>query len=244
MKVPVDTWHRPPIRPRMASDEIHVWRFDLELPEVEMDRRLGFLSIEEQERANCFVFKKHRDFYIAARGALRQTLGLYLHNDPATLQFSYASHGKPFLRPEYNPQNIRFNVTHSDGIALLALAVGCEVGIDIERVRTDFPYSEIAQRFFSAAEYAAFCATEPALRCATFFNYWTHKEAFIKAIGVGLSIPLNQFEVSLTPNVPAKLLSTTAQTPHHTFRALSPRVGYVGALAVIGRCTRMQLWSH
>jgi len=236
-------WNPPPAQPSLVAGEIHIWRFAQDIPAAEIEHQLQYLSDDERARANRFVFKQNRDAFIAARGALRRTLALYLQADPTSLRFDYTSHGKPAINSADNPQDLRFNLSHSAGMALLALTQGCEVGIDIEKVRADFPYLEIAQQFFTAAEYAALCATAPALQAETFFNYWTHKEALIKATGVGLSVPLNQFEVSLAPGVPITSLSATMQVPAHSIHALAPGAAYVGACVVLGECTHITLWG-
>lgn len=243
MKPHSNAWCDAPPKLSLVPGEVHVWRFDLEVSDADVERHLCLLSLDEQARANRFVFKKHRDRYIVARGALRRTLGRYLQTDPAALRFSYASHGKPSLSSECNPLDLRFNLSHSEGVALLALAISCEVGIDVEQVRADFPYQEIARQCFSAAEYGLLRATEPEFRRAIFFKYWTHKEAFIKATGVGLTYPLNRFEVSLVAGVPIQFLNTAEQVPNHALHDLSPCAGYVGAIAVLGTCTAILLWA-
>ena len=236
-------WNPPPTQASLVVGEIHIWRFALDIPEAEIEHRLQYLSEDERARAERFVFRNSRDAFIAARGALRRTLALYLQADPTSIRFDYTNQGKPAINSADNPQDLRFNLSHSAGMALLALTLGCEVGVDIEKVRADFPYLEIAQQFFTAAEYAALRATAPALQAETFFNYWTHKEALIKATGVGLSVPLNQFEVSLAPGVPITSLSTTVQVPAHSILALAPGADYVGACVVLGECSHITLWG-
>ena len=236
-------WRQAPLQPSILPGELHVWRLDLDRLEGKNESRMGLLSADELQRAQRFIFQQHRERFVAARAALRRILADYLQTDAATLRFGYASHGKPYISLPDNPNNLRFNLSHSDGVALLALAVGIEVGVDIERIQTDFPYLEIAQQFFTAVEYAALCATDQALQCETFFRYWTHKEAFIKATGVGLSLPLQQFVVSLQPDTPSKLLHAVCPPPDHVLLALSPCAGHVGAVAVMGGYTKLQLWA-
>ena len=236
-------WRQAPLQPSILPGELHVWRLDLDRLEGKNESRMGLLSADELQRAQRFIFQQHRERFVAARAALRRILAGYLQTDAATLRFGYASHGKPYISLPDNPNNLRFNLSHSGGVALLALAVGIEVGVDIERIQTDFPYLEIAQQFFTAVEYAALCATDQALQCETFFRYWTHKEAFIKATGVGLSLPLQQFAVSLQPDTPSKLLHAVCPPPDHVLLALSPCAGHVGAVAVMGGYTKLQLWA-
>jgi 4'-phosphopantetheinyl transferase len=241
-----DCWRSPPASPALGSDEVHVWRFELDLPDPVIDSHFAVLSQDERERAQRFVFKKDRSHYIAARAAVRRTLGRYLQADPASLQFVYAARGKPSLSPQDPASELKFNVSHSAGIALLALSLSRDVGVDVERIRDDFPGLAIAHQFFTAAEYAALSSIEPARMHEAFFNCWTRKEAFIKAIGDGLSYPLKQFEVSLLPGEPARLLSIDGQAAlaaRYSLHGMVPRPGYVGALAVAGGCSSVLLWS-
>jgi len=242
LKPQTDAWCTPPANPSIAPGEAHVWRIDLEFPDADIDRKFKLLSADERDRANRFIFKKDRNRYIAARSALRRTLGRYLQADPAELKFTYASHGKPSLHSACNPQDLRFNLSHSGGIALIALAVATEVGIDVERIRENFSCLEIAREFFTAAEYEHICATDPALRNEVFFSYWTHKEAYIKAIGEGLSFPLNQFEVSLQAGVRVKSLNSGVGVADYSLHSIAPCTGYVGALAVAGDRASILMW--
>ena len=235
-------WRQAPAQPSILPGELHVWRLDLDWLEGQNQSRLGLLSADELQRANRFIFQQHRERFVAARAALRCILAGYLQIDASTLRFGYASHGKPYIPLPDNPHDLRFNLSHSGGVALLALAVGIEVGVDIERIQTDFLYLEIAQQFFTAVEYAALSATDSVQQCETFFKYWTHKEAFIKATGVGLSLPPQQLEVSLQPDTPCQLLHAACPPPDHVLLALTPCAGHVGAVAVMGTYSQIQLW--
>lgn len=241
-----DCWRSPPASLTLQPADVHVWRFELDFPDPVIDSHFAILSHDERERANRFVFKKDRTQFITVRAAVRRTLGRYLQADPANLQFVYALRGKPSLRPQDNGLELKFNVSHSASIALLALSLSRDVGVDVERIRDDFPGLSIAHQFFSTAEYAALSRVEPALVHEAFFNCWTRKEAFIKAIGDGLSYPLKQFEVSLLPGEPARLLSIDDQpalAARYSLHDLMPRSGYVGALAVAGGGGSILLWS-
>src|SRR5208283_3082224 len=114
----------------------------------------------------------------------------------------------PMLATSASSDTLDFNVSHTAGLALLAFARGRKIGIDVERIRRDFGTAEIAERFFSKAERAALRELPQEQRHEAFFRCWTRKEAFIKALGEGLSHPLDQFDVSLDPHAPAALLAT------------------------------------
>src|SRR5262249_48848883 len=197
------------------------------------------LTSDEQRRAERFYFPQDRQHFIAGRGILRVVLGKYLGREPHQLQFDYNLHGKPKLIGE---KRLRFNLSHSHGLALYAVTWEREVGVDIEHVRPDFAGEAIAERFFSPNETAVLRSLPDHLRVAAFFNCWTRKEAYIKARGKGLAIPLDQFDVSLAPGEPAALLADRAAPPESQRWAmccLAPGPGYAGAVAVEGHDWRL-----
>ncbi len=240
------TWDPPPARPVAAGAEVHVWRVALELPRARVEQLAQALSEEERARARRFVFEDARRRFTAARGALRAILGRYLGVAPGDLAFACNAHGKPALAGGAGEGGLRFNISHADGLALVAVALGREVGIDIERVREDFATEEIATRFFSPAEFAALQALPAGARCAAFFNCWTRKEAYVKARGAGLSLPLDRFDVSLAPGEPAALLVTAdepAEASRWSLRELAPGAGYAACLAAAGHGWQPRLWQ-
>jgi 4'-phosphopantetheinyl transferase len=197
-------------------------------------------------RAALFYFARDREHFIVARGVLRAILGCYLNRTPESLSFCYGSHGKPALAGESDGDAIRFNVSHSHGVALYAVTRGREVGIDLERIRFDLPVVEIAERFFSKREVAMLRSLPTEARHQAFFRCWTHKEAYIKARGEGLSLPLDQFDLSLTSGGPDAVLGTQRDPPETSrwcFQDLSPAAGYVAALAVEAHGWRLTCWQ-
>ncbi len=165
------------------------------------------LSEDEQTRAQRFRFEIHRQRFIVGRGILRMLLSCYLHIAPELLAFSYTANGKPFLVPPEFAQDIEFNVSHSHELALFAFTYGQAIGVDIEHMRV-FPDTQaIVNSFFSTQEQEAFSALPTSKQTAAFFSAWTRKEAYLKACGDGLSLPLSQFEVSLEPEKEARILA-------------------------------------
>ncbi len=239
-------WAPPPSRPRVTEAEVHVWRVSLDLPSARVERLAQAMSEDERARAGRFFFERDRRRFVVGRGTLRAILGRYLGLPPGDLAFSYSPHGKPVLSPGADGPPLCFNLSHAAGLALVAVARGREVGVDLERVREDFATGEIARRFFSPAEVAALEALPPEGQCAAFFNCWTRKEAYIKARGEGLSLPLHRFQVSVAAGQPAALLAT-ADDPDETSRwslsELLPGPGYVAALAAAGRGWRLRCWQ-
>lgn len=239
---PPPSWQPPPRRLVLSRDEVHVWRASLNRPPACVRELYATLAEDERARAERYCFPKDRDHFIVGRGLLRTILGFYLGREPGRLCFCYNSQGKPALAMESSADALRFNLAHSHGLALYVVARDREVGIDLEQVRADFASEQVADRFFSPRETAALRSLPPELRLEAFFACWTRKEAYIKARGRGLSIPLDQFNVSLTPGEPAALLATrddAGQAGRWSLRALNPAPGYLGALAVEGHSWRL-----
>lgn len=224
----------------LAPDEVHVWQIWLEQPvNVRQSLAVG-LSAKEIERAGRFYFERHRSHFIVAHGFMRMILGRYLEVAPAQVQFTFGAHGKPALAD--HGRDLRFNLSHTGELALLAVSHGREVGVDIEQVRSLDDAATIAARFFSAAENRAWLAVPDEQKAVAFFNAWTRKEAFIKALGDGLSYPLDRFDVSLTPGEPARLLRVAGEpeaTARWRIEALEPAPGYAAAVAVAGHDWRL-----
>ncbi len=218
----------------MARSDVHVWCVVLDVNSAELHRLRGTLSPEEVARAERFIRQRDAEHFIAARGALRTLLGRYLRVPPGEVAFRYGERGKPALAEEFEDREIRFNLSHSHGLALLAVARR-EVGIDIEFIEREVEHEQIATRFFSASECAELLALPSAQRSEGFFRCWTRKEAYIKALGEGLSHPLADFDVTLAPGAPARLLATrrdAAEAERWEMVNLTPRAGYAGALVV------------
>jgi 4'-phosphopantetheinyl transferase len=190
--------------------------------------------------------ERDREHFIVARGVLRAILGRYLNRVPECLSFSYGARGKPALAGESDTDAIRFSVSHSHGVALYAFTRGREVGIDLERIRCDLAAVEIAERFFSRREVAMLRSLPTAVQHQAFFRCWTRKEAYIKAKGEGLSLPLDQFDVSLAPEEPAAVLGAQrdpSEASRWSLQDLAPAPGYAAALAAEGHGWRLACWQ-
>jgi 4'-phosphopantetheinyl transferase len=240
---PAIFWKTYPDRLRMTEREVHVWRADLHASSSVQERLVACLSAEEKSRAERFVFARDRDFWVACRGILRQILSLYLDEHPGNIEFIREPAGKPRLGPyrQSSEPPIMFNVSHSNGLALVALTLEQEVGIDLEKVRSEFATHEIAERYFSRQEQAEFRSLPDELQTEAFFLCWTRKEAFVKARGEGLQVPLDSFAVSLTPGRPEVL--TSADTERWQMFSFSPAPSYVAALVTEGRKTERYFWE-
>jgi len=234
-------WSFPPTKLELEEDTIHVWRASLVLEKVALERYASTLSQDENLRASRFLFPADRDHFVAARGILRELLGKYAASSPALLQFQYGAHGKPALRSEKGESSIRFNLSHSRGLAVYAFARNRELGIDLEPIRPEFAGEAIAERHFSPQELEEWHRLTPGLRAEAFFLCWTRKEAYVKARGEGLQIPLASFSVTLTPGQPQELQSVdTARWRLHSFQ---PATGYAAALVGEGKDWRLLQWD-
>lgn len=204
---------------------------DLDVDPEAARTALGLLSQAEQERARRFVFKRDGRRFIVARARLRQLLAQRLKVPPEEVEFTYGAHGKPALPSAYPA--LRFNLSHCQEIAVYAFARGRDVGVDVEAVRRVREADEIAARFFTRRENDAYRALEARDRPLGFFNCWTRKEAFIKALGEGLSYPLHRFEVSLAPGEAARILrlgDVPGEDCGWSLQSFSPAPGFVAAL--------------
>jgi 4'-phosphopantetheinyl transferase len=229
----------------LEEQEVHVWRASLDaFPEA--GALAAGLSADEQQRAGRFRVPQVRSRFIAARSILRNILGRYLECAPSLLRFHYREHGKPFLAPNSFRDDLRFNLSHSHGLALYAVSRAREVGIDLERIRSDREHQRLAERFFSPREAAALRDLAPEDRIDAFFQCWTRKEAYLKARGEGLAIPLASFSVSLAPGEPAALVSVDGddrEAARWWLSSIDPGPGFAAALAVEGAPSGLRLWD-
>lgn len=239
-------WESPPVDLRLGSTEVHVWRAALDPPSEAVEQLLHVLSPDEQARAARFCFERDRRRFIVARGILRLILGRYLMIEPACLKFRYGAHGKPFLADEAERNRLQFNLSHTQELALYAFNFERAIGVDIEYIKPKTDIPAIAIRFFSPRESAALLALPETQRLEAFFNCWTRKEAYLKAKGAGLSLPLDQFDVSFEAGQPARLLATRhdpEEASRWSLQALNPAPCYTGAVAVEGYHWALKCWQ-
>ena len=201
------------------------------------------LSAEERARGTRYRFERDLAHFIARRATLRSILAAYTGWLPAALTFCLGPSGKPALA-RVARGGLRFNVSHSAGLTLVAVTRCREVGVDLERIRPQLA-AGVAERFFSPVEVAALAVLPAEDRAAAFFACWTRKEAYVKAKGGGLSLGLDRFAVSLVPGEPARLLQTAddpLEVERWRLEALDPAPGYAAALAVEGWDWHLRCW--
>lgn len=222
----------------MAEDEVHLWRVDLDKVADAESRWRTMLSPDERTRADRFKFTRDRQNFTATRALLRILLGSYLTEDPKQLSFVYGKNEKPSLGLSHGPEVMQFNVSHSGARALIAIARGRPLGVDIEQIREDIDYVSLARRYFSPSEQAALSVFTASDQCRGFFRCWTRKEAYIKAQGAGLALPLNAFDVSISATEENVLLATRPDANEVSLwsvRAIAVGEDYEAAVCVKGR---------
>jgi 4'-phosphopantetheinyl transferase len=246
MTVDPPTWTDPPPALDLSPAEVHVWRIALD-PGAEVVHALAaLLNADEQARAARCVAQRHRARFQVGRGMLRTILGRYLATAPERIAFDYGPHGKPSLGGDARASDVRFNLAHSQDAALLGVARGRDLGIDVEAIRPLEDAERIVTRFFSAREQADFLRLAPAERQAAFFRGWARKEAYIKAIGTGLALPLADFDVTLGPGEPPRLLRVAGRPDEPArwrFAEVAPGPAFQGAIAVEGDGWRLRAFT-
>ncbi len=223
---------------------IHVWSFGLDLTPADAQRAESWLSADERTRAGAFHFARDRSHFIAARGRMRELLAKYLGGDPAALRFAVNSHGKPQLAGDFGANELRFNVSHSHGHALLAVTRGAEVGVDLEQIRSDLDFAGIVAGHFSSAERIGWQALPEARRQEAFFHGWVRKEAYVKARGEGLSREPSRYTVELEPDALGRLLADELEPAAPTtwrVETLPGPTGYAAAIAYSGPERKVEL---
>ncbi len=203
------------------------------------------LSDSERKRANRFQFDLDRNRFIIRHGLLRMLLSRYLNIEPANVAFAYESRGKPLVSAPGLELPLHFNLSHSNGLALIAATRQAALGVDVERVRFVPEADQIAAKFFSPHEAAVLNAIPAEQKMEAFFHCWTRKEAYLKATGEGIADALPRIEVSLTPAQPARLLKINGDALDASLWQLSglaPAPGFVGALAIQADSLRLCCW--
>jgi 4'-phosphopantetheinyl transferase len=238
-------WVIAPENLTLSENQVHVWRAFLTASREVRASAERVLSEEERTRVNRFYFERDRHRWVIARGILRMLLARYLLLEPHNVLFVSNEYGKPALAPAHKSK-LQFNLTHSRDIALYAVAWSRAVGVDVEYMKDDIEYDELAKVSFSLQEQAVLRPLAGEAKHTAFFNCWTRKEAYIKARGMGLSLPLDLFDVSLRPGEAAALLASREdprEVDRWTLQTLFPGAGYAGALAVEGSGWQLSCWQ-
>ena len=235
-----------------GEDVIDVWRLDLAVTEQDW----SLLAPDEVERARRIVVERKRDQRASSRAHLRRILSLYVNVDPESLQFEYGEHGKPGLaegpddpterRSPARQRNPTFNLSHSQTVGLVGVTRDSRIGIDVEHAREVRDFSGLAQRFFSADESVALQGLPDAERPAAFYRAWTRKEAYVKALGTGLSFPSDGFTIEYTSDGPGRIVTTDMPGDDPSvwrFADVDLGVGFAGAICFEGPDRPIRWWE-
>jgi 4'-phosphopantetheinyl transferase len=239
-------WLNPPSELTLEINDVHVWRAWLDISGTRLALLEATLSEDELRRVARFHFEKNRKRYIVSQGTLRTLLGRYLGCQPSKVRIGHGLYGKPELAEVNDKFPLRFNLAHSHQVGLLAFTLNREIGVDTEKARPLRYSKQIAERFFSPKEYAVWQALKLKERQDAFYRCWTRKEAFIKAIGKGLSYPLQQFDVSMREDEPARILAirdNEERGRRWLVEELAPALGYAAAVVAYGTDWSISRWD-
>lgn len=238
-------WPVPHDPLRLTPGVVHVWCLPLDVTDAQIRALRHSLSHDERDRAARYHLDRHRRGFIACRGQVRRILAGYLNDSAEQLRFRYGPLGKPALEVAGTDSAIQFNVSNSQAIALCAVTLNRELGVDVEHVQSPYDVDGLAQQFFAPTEVAQLYSLSEDQRFNAFFNCWTRKEAVLKAVGTGLTFPLDKVIVTLAPDEPARLVAfddDPAAAESWWLTHLDPIPGYVGALAVQGSRPEVLRW--
>jgi 4'-phosphopantetheinyl transferase len=239
-------WNQPPENTSLLTDDIHVWCALLDVPAESVQLLVQTLDPEERMRASRFYFEQDRSQFIVRHGLLRKILASYMNIEPDKLQFRYTTNGKPYLVQKFQDQELQFNLAHSNEIALYALTLDRRIGIDVEHIYNFVETDQLANRVLSRQEKAESRRYPPNEKLELLFRYWTCKEAYVKATGEGLALPLKDIYLSLTPGSIAKLGSVKRNVQlasRWSLQELHPVPGFAAALVVEGHDYHINLWQ-
>jgi len=231
VKVKIE-WPSPHSHPPIQPGSVHVWAWDCKCSDDDLHQYAALLSAEECLRMERLHFERDRTRFAVSHGVLRILLGRYVGQHPKSISFDHNEFGKPHLVPSSAVSEIAFNLSHTSNVALLAIAAGLRVGVDVEEVRPIEP--GLVERYFSAQEQASLKALDGSAWLEGFYNCWTRKEAILKAEGSGLHARLDAFDVSLNPGEQARVLGVRADagfTSSWNLVELRPAPTFIGALA-------------
>jgi 4'-phosphopantetheinyl transferase len=225
---PLISWESPAHPPELLDGDVHLWLADLNRPDL-IPAAQAILSADETARSLRYRFERDQTWSFARRFFLRTLLARYLGQPAATFDLQLSTHGKPYLAED----PIHFNLSDSGGWCLLAFTHLAPLGVDLETVREQVNMAGIARRYFSAAEQAELAELPSDLKTEAFYHIWTQKEAFIKAVGEGLSIPLDSFDVAADPRRPGQVRAVRGASPKlWKMRTFIPRDNFWGAVCL------------
>ena len=240
-------WHHAVPGQLISSSDVHIWRMLLDEHSSHIESIKRNLSTDELLRAEKFYFEKDQNRFIMARGILRIILAGYLGMKPHEIRFEYTPFGKPQVAEKNDNESIHFNLSQSENVVLYAITLNRNIGIDVERIKDSIDVVQVANRFFSPGEINALKRCNRENLAEIFFQYWTRKEALIKAMGKGVSFPLEQIDVTLINGKtlsPIKIITSINDDSDWHIQDLFPAAGYKAAIAVEKRDLDISYWDY
>lgn len=227
----------------LTPHQVHVWSIDKDKHINKLPFYWSVLNETEKEKASKYRFENDHNCAVISRGILRILLGTYLKTSPKNINFQFGDYGKPTIIAS----NIEFNISHSANSIVMAFTLKSKIGIDVEYTKKSIDVKKISEHFFSKEEISSLLSLHKNYQQQAFYNCWTRKEAFIKALGCGLSFPLDQFVVSLDSTKNASLLATKwdeKEKDNWVLKTFNPQENYIGAVSVKGKVTDVQFWKY
>jgi 4'-phosphopantetheinyl transferase len=239
-----ESWLIPSGEIHLETGEVHLWCISLTGSSQKITEMTDIISQEERDQAKRFHAQSSRVGFILGRGSLRMLLGDYIDINPSNMQFQYSVAGKPRLINDSNDADIQFNYSQSGNLGLISITKDRCIGVDIEKIREDFDFKPIAMRFFTTYELSNLFRLPEREQRSGFFRLWTAKEAYLKAIGVGLSSSLSQFDIELPNSGDVDRYSFIGKNDQTrwTIKWVFPYPGYSAAVAVPGEFTLIKLF--
>jgi 4'-phosphopantetheinyl transferase len=236
------SWGSPPLHPVLEKHQVHLWLTWVDQTIAQVPQLRQLLSADEQARADRFHFERDRHRFTISRGRLRQILSQYLNTPAGQIQFCYGAYGKPSLAGSLASTGLQFNLAHSGDVVLCGITCDRLIGVDVEQIRSLPRVHQLAERCLSPQEQNSLIdSTSPE---ETFLTYWTCKEAYLKAIGSGLTQPMEQIEFALTPTVQlVKVLGSSETANLWSLQLLNFSPDYKAALAVEGQDYQLECWQ-
>jgi 4'-phosphopantetheinyl transferase len=230
-----ELWVTPETLPELNPGDIHVWRLSLRSPDGNFQPFTETLDASERERGSRFLFEKHRERFVVGRAHVRELLAKYVGCEPNEFEYAYDNLGKPRFKDDSLSQRIQFNFSNSADLGLLAVTLQTELGVDLEKIRPMSDMMGMAKRYFADSETEQLFRLPESQRPDAFFRCWTRKEAYLKAVGKGLTFPLRDVEVTLLADDPCMIRNINSEADDANRWSLvhiPPCVGYHGALAI------------
>ncbi len=235
-------WQNPSQNLTINPQEVHVWKTNLEQSSINVQNSFNILNEDEKNKAQRFRFEKHQKRFTIARSNLKRILSFYLSIPPQEIEFQYNTYGKPKLLDKINQLDLQFNVSHSEDIAIYGITCHNLIGVDVEYIRPMPEAENLAQRFFSRKEFEKISTLLSEEKNREFFKLWTAKEAYLKAIGKGISGGLEKVEVSTHEPISFIRLPESNHINYNLFY-LTPHHNYLAAIAVEDHQQIYQYWQ-